>query len=52
MSCQKYFEISHEIEEIVPIYHPNQYFEQSKRILDHRKTVNNGSTHKKIEITP
>lgn len=55
ISCQRYFEMSHKTEEIVPINHPNQYFEQSKRILNGNKTANKGPNikieHLKIEMT-
>ncbi len=40
ISCQRYFELSHKTDEIVPINHPNQYFEQSKRILNGNKSNN------------
>jgi DNA primase large subunit len=32
IACQRYFEMSHKTEEIIPVNHPNQYFEQSYRI--------------------
>jgi len=57
IACQRYFEISHKTEEIVPINHPNQYFEQSQRILNGgvSKAANRGPNikieHIKIEVT-
>ena len=57
ISCQRYFELSHKTDEIVPINHPNQYFEQSKRILNSNKPNNNTKgpnvkiEHVKVEIT-
>lgn len=53
ISCQRYFELSHKTEEIVPINHPNQYFEQSKRILNGNKPKgpNIKIEHIKIEMT-
>ncbi|CAF0760455.1 unnamed protein product [Brachionus calyciflorus] len=34
IACQRYFEFAHKTEEIVPINHPNQYFEQSMRLIN------------------
>jgi DNA primase large subunit len=57
ISCQRYFELSHKTDEIVPINHPNQYFEQSKRILNGNKSNNDKKgpnikiEHVKVEIT-
>lgn len=53
ISCQRYFELSHKTDEIVPINHPNQYFEQSKRILNgiSSKGPNVKIEHVKVEIT-
>ena len=55
IACQRYFEQSHKTDELVPINHPNQYFEQSMRITG----ANGGggararvkTEHVKIEIT-
>jgi DNA primase large subunit len=57
IACQRYFEVSHKTEEIVPINHPNQYFEQSQRILGVGKAKESGRgpnikiEHVKLEIT-
>ncbi len=58
IACQRYFELSHKTEEIVPINHPNQYFEQSQRILGvgrpkegSGKGPNIKIEHIKLEIT-
>jgi hypothetical protein len=56
IACQRYFEISHKTEEIVPVNHPNQYFEASQRILNPARKINrNGPNikieHVKIEVT-
>jgi hypothetical protein len=34
IACQRYFEFSHKTDELVPINHPNQYFESSMQILN------------------
>ncbi len=44
IACQRYFEFSHKTEELVPINHPNQYFEQSMRILSSHSSGNSGAT--------
>ena len=56
IACQRYFEFSHKTDEIVPINHPNQYFESSMRILN--GTGNNDKSfrsikkeHAKVEMT-
>ena len=57
IACQRYFEFQHKTEELVPINHPNQYFEQSQRILNgvskqaNRAGPNVKIEHVKIEIT-
>ena len=57
IACQRYFELSHKTEEIVPVNHPNQYFEASQRILGvGRKNLNPRGPnikieHVKIEVT-
>ena len=57
IACQRYFEVSHKTEEIVPINHPNQYFEQSQRILGLGNAKESGRgpnikiEHVKLEIT-
>lgn len=33
IACQRYLELSHKTDEIIPINHPNQYFEQSMRLV-------------------
>jgi hypothetical protein len=43
IACQRYFEFSHKTEELVPINHPNQYFEQSMRILSTHSSGNSGT---------
>lgn len=37
IACQRYFEYTHKTEEIIPINHPNQYFEHSYRLLHGNK---------------
>lgn len=49
IACQRYFELSHKTDEIVPINHPNQYFEQSKRIQNGSKPNANKGPNIKIE---
>lgn len=50
IGCQRYFELSHKTDEIVPINHPNQYFEASQRILGvTRKNANPRGPNIKIE---
>jgi hypothetical protein len=65
IACQRYFEFSHKTEDLVPINHPNQYFEQSMRILNgpfnkssqiNKSMMNNSYSgikkeHIKIEMT-
>ena len=62
VACQRYFEFSHKTDELVAINHPNQYFEQSMRLLNgpssnnnNNKTSMNRSTvkieHVKVEMT-
>lgn len=55
IACQRYFEFSHKTEEIIPINHPNQYFEQSTRLLNGlpRSGANRGvkMEHVKVEMT-
>lgn len=60
IACQRYFEFSHKTEEIVPINHPNQYFEQSMRLLNGKSHLNRTNQsqsqsikkeHIKIEMT-
>lgn len=34
IACQRYFEFSHKTDELVPVNHPNQYFEQSMRLIN------------------
>lgn len=56
IACQRYFEISHKTEEIVPVNHPNQYFEASQRLINPVRKINrNGPNikieHVKIEVT-
>ena len=55
IACQRYFEFSHKTEEIVPINHPNQYFEQSMRLIHGNQRPNRNpnikTEHIKIEMT-
>lgn len=58
IACQRHFEFSHKTEEIVPINHPNQFFEQSMRLLNGKSQQNRPSQsqsikkeHVKIEMT-
>ena len=41
VACQRYFEFAHKTDELVAINHPNQYFEQSMRLLNN--TANNNA---------
>ncbi len=45
LACQRYFEQTHKTEEIIPVNHPNQYFEQSYRLLNghYLNKPNNGN---------
>ena len=58
IACQRYFEFSHKTEELVSINHPNNYFEQSQRLLNTTNKLTNNrqqpyikSEHIKIEMT-
>lgn len=55
IACQRYFEFSHKTDEIIPVNHPNQYFEQSMRLLNGQtatKSYRNIKTeHIKVEMT-
>lgn len=57
IACQRYFEFSHKTEEIIPINHPNQYFEQSMRLINgtSAKSTFRGNNikmeHIKVEMT-
>jgi DNA primase large subunit len=55
IACQRYFEFSHKADDFVSINHPNQYFEQSQRIVNPNnkttKMYNMKTEHVKIEMT-
>ena len=62
VACQRYFEFSHKTEELVSINHPNQYYEQSVRLLNGGDINSNAKTnnankssikieHIKVEMT-
>jgi DNA primase large subunit len=54
VACQRYFEYAHKTDELVAINHPNQYFEQSRRLLDNPAAAtnnNNTRSHLKVEMT-
>lgn len=55
IACQRHFEFSHKTDEIVPVNHPNQFFEQSMRLLNGKSRQNHSQTikkeHIKIEMT-
>ncbi len=61
VACQRYFEFAHKTDELVAINHPNQYFEQSMRLLNGPSAANNNKTnmnkstikieHVKVEMT-
>ena len=62
VACQRYFEFAHKTDELVAINHPNQYFEQSMRLMNNGSTANNNNKtnmnrsiikkeHVKVEMT-
>jgi hypothetical protein len=62
VACQRYFEFSHKTDELVAINHPNQYFEQSMRLINNGSAANNNNKtnmnrsiikkeHVKVEMT-
>ena len=46
IACQRYFEVVHHGEIDGGIQHPNQYFQESQKILNGEKTVAKSSAHK------
>lgn len=43
LACQRYFEFTHKTDEIITVNHPNQYFEQSYRLINGQSLSNNNN---------
>ena len=46
LACQRYFEFTHKTDEIITVNHPNQYFEQSYRLINGQSLSNNNNNNK------